>query len=464
MILATISEFIGRFHPLFVHLPIGILLIGLLFHWLSKLEKFKHLGSAVPLLMFFGAISAAFSCLSGYLLSKGGEYDGSTLDWHMWMGIGVLILAVILCFKTSKDLSATFYTILGVGLFVLISVTGHLGGSLTHGEDYLSSPFLSKSNEEEIKKIIPDVQKAVAYGDIVQPILQSKCYSCHGPNKQKGKFRMDSFEDLIKGGKQGEAILAGDVEQSELMRRILLPKEDKKHMAPSGKTQLSEDEIALLHWWIEKGADEKQLVAQMEQSEKIKPLLLALQSDGQENISLPIIPQQEIGPANQNAIQKLTDAGILVMPVAQNSNYLMANFVMVPQATDEQVELLKEIKEHLIWLKIGETKITDEALSVIGTCTNLIQLQLNHTSVSDKGMAFLKNLLQLQSISLVGTKITDNGLRSLSGLKNLQTIYLYQSAVDKNQIPALSKLFAKAKLDTGGYIVPTLASDTIVVK
>src|SRR5690606_14151525 len=129
------------------------------------------------------------------------------------------------------------------GLFVLISITGHLGGTLTHGSDYLTFAFVNDDLENKTVKVIPDVQKALAYEDIIQPILQNKCYNCHGPNKQKGKFRMDSPESLMKGGKEGEVIVTNNAEESELIRRLLLPIEDKHHMAPEGKDQLTENEI-----------------------------------------------------------------------------------------------------------------------------------------------------------------------------------------------------------------------------
>lgn len=463
MIIESILEFIGRFHPLFVHLPIGILLIGLLFQWISRIEKYSKLQIAVPALLFFGVISAAFSCITGYLLSLSGEYDGSTLDWHMWMGIGVLIVAIALCVKLNRSKVDLLYKVLAIGLFILISATGHLGGSLTHGSDYLSAAWVSGGSGTEIRKIIPDVQQAAVYDDIVQPILQNKCYNCHGPNKQKGKYRMDITEDLIKGGKEGGAIVLGNAEESEIIRRLLLPKDDKHHMAPSGRAQLTENEIALLHWWIEKGADFNKLVKDIEQSEKIKPMLLALQSDQQKKEVPPIIPVEEVKAANENDIQKLKDAGMVVMPVAQNSNYVMVNFVMAPQAGDKEVELLTAIKEQLVWLKMGNTKITDDALAIIGMFPNIIQLQLNNTEVSDKGMEFLKNLQKLQSLSLVGTEVTESGVRVLSEIKSLQSIYLYQTAVDKATIEELQGLFSVAKLDTGGYIVPTLPSDTTLV-
>jgi len=52
----------------------------------------------------------------------------------------------------------------------------------------------------------------------------------------------------------------------------------------------------------------------------------------------------------------------------------------------------------------------------------------------------------------------------LKTIKNLRSIYLYQSAVDKTEWPALKKIFPKTILDSGGYTVPTLVTDTTQVK
>ena len=104
-------------------------------------------------------------------------------------------------------------------------------------------------------KNITDVQEAKLYEDIVQPVLQTKCYSCHGPQKQKGKLRMDNPQFILKGGKNGEIVLAGKADESEMIKRILLPENDKKHMPPKQKPQLTEKETMLLHWWVQQGAD-----------------------------------------------------------------------------------------------------------------------------------------------------------------------------------------------------------------
>lgn len=87
MFLFAFTDFIGRFHPLLVHLPIGILLFTLLLQWLSTKEKWAALKTVIPLGYLFGAGSAIASCITGYLLGSAGEYDETVLNLHQWMGI-----------------------------------------------------------------------------------------------------------------------------------------------------------------------------------------------------------------------------------------------------------------------------------------------------------------------------------------------------------------------------------------
>ena len=128
-----------------------------------------------------------------------------------------------------------------------------------------------------IIKPIPNVQEAYVYNDVVRPILQTKCYSCHGVNKQKGKLRMDDAVMLMKGGKDGKVIEPGNADSSELIKRLLLPVDNEDHMPPKEKPQPSESQIVLLQWWISQGASFVKKVKEVDQPDKIKPFLLALQ-------------------------------------------------------------------------------------------------------------------------------------------------------------------------------------------
>ena len=139
----NITFFIGRFHPVLVHLPIGILLVAFAFHLLSFTSKFRKLKSAVRPSLFFGMLSALTAAVSGYYLSSEGGYDERLLTQHKWMGFATTGLTLIIFLFSrkhsfiTKDDRKKAVSILFFPLVILLTWTGHLGGSITHGDDFL---------------------------------------------------------------------------------------------------------------------------------------------------------------------------------------------------------------------------------------------------------------------------------------------------------------------------------------
>lgn len=464
--LLSITEFLGRFHPLLVHLPIGILLVGIVMHWLSRKPKYQNLRPGITVTLLLGAISAVFSCISGWLLANGGEYDGPVLDQHMWMGIGVAVIAILYYLlytgKLSLRLPSYLPYLLSLVLVLILSITGHLGGTLTHGEGYLTAAFAEKEKKVE-KKIIPDVQQAKAYSDIIQPMLESKCYSCHGTSKQKGKLRLDSENYILTGGEDGAAIVPGKSNESILFQRLMLEETDKKHMPPKGRPQLTSSEIELIHWWISNGAAFDKSVSELEQDEKIKPLLLALQSAGAA-AAKPDVPAAPVAAGDAATINSLKEAGATIIPVATGSHYLSVNFISSPVVTTKEIRLLEKLAPQLVWLKISGAPVGDSVAASIAQLTQLTRLSMDRTDISDQGIKELKSLSNLQFLNIVGTKVTKDGLSALQSLPNLQSVYLYQSGITGEDLPALQLLFPGITLDTGGYSLPLLEGDTSEVK
>jgi mono/diheme cytochrome c family protein/uncharacterized membrane protein len=463
--LLGITDFIGRFHPLLVHLPIGILLLSGLFLFLSAREKYASLKSAVTVSLFLGMLSAIASCISGFILSNSDDYDASMIAKHQWFGIATAIVSIVAYYLAKKNIKQLKWAMLVMVLLIII--TGHLGGSITHGSDYLTKAFSSggESGGDIKRKPIADIQNAVVYSDMIQPILEARCYGCHGPNKQKGKLRLDEPDRILKGGEDGKVIITGKPGESDLIERILLSKEDDDHMPPKEKPQLSKQDIDLLHWWVSNGADFNKKVSEFTQTEIIKPVLLALQTgDMVSENNLSDIPVKEIGKADEKIIAKLKERGVAVSQIAVNSNYLSVNFVAVDSVTENDLELLQSIKKQLVWLKLGNSSISDKDLSSISKLTSLTRLYLERTAVTDKSLEQLKELTELHYLNLSGTKISDAGLEKLKELKKLKQIYLYQTTIKGNEWTQLKQNFPDTKIDTGGYIVPLLASDTIELK
>ncbi len=347
-------------------------------------------------------------------------------------------------------------------LLLSVSLTGHFGGSLTHGEDYLTAAWIAEETAAVAAKPIADVQGAAVYADVVQPLLQKGCYNCHGAQKKKGGLRMDTEAYLLKGGKGGEIIRSGNAAESELIKRLLLPREHEDHMPPKQKPQLTEHQVALLHWWVEQGASFDKKVAQLQQPPQLKPILAALQAGGREPATA-LIPAQKVPPADAKAIKALQDKGVVVLPMDAQSPWLALNFVTA-RFTDADAALLLPLKKQVLMAKLNGLPIGDATLNILGQCPNIAVLQLNNTGITDRGLAKLQSLSQLRSLSLVGTKVSATGVAALRHLRQLQNLYLYQTGAGGKEALKLKALFPKTALDTGGYVLAALAADTTEVQ
>jgi mono/diheme cytochrome c family protein len=104
--------------------------------------------------------------------------------------------------------------------------------------------------------LLADLPAPATAGDFardVLPILQRACFECHGPKLQKGGLRLDTREALKTGGDSGDILSAGKPEESELLRRIALPKGDPEVMPNRGEV-LPKAEIEAIRTWIQAGA------------------------------------------------------------------------------------------------------------------------------------------------------------------------------------------------------------------
>jgi uncharacterized membrane protein/mono/diheme cytochrome c family protein len=457
-------DFFGRFHPVLVHLPIGFLLLALVFQWLARKEKFMAIIPAIKIAFLLGMISAVLSCLSGWSLSSGGEYDETTLDYHKWMGISVAVVSIAGYWLADKP-STLFKNILSIATLVFIIITGHLGGTLTHGDGFLTKGLFGKGADSTIsaRKTIANVQEAVVFTDIIQPILTDKCGSCHSAKKQKGGLRLDAQEWILKGGKEGKVFVSGNPTGSELYKRALLDPLEEKHMPPKGKPQLTEQEMNLIHWWISSNGAFDKKVKDLGQPAKILPALLAMQSAAT-NMKKPSIPEGTVDPVSPIILDSMHNAGIIVLPVAANSNYLSANFVSIQKVTEQTVALLQLIQKQLVWLKLGYANLSDNSWKIIGQCINLTRLSIDHTNLTDTQIIHLAGLKNLQYLNLVGTKITVQGIQQLRTITTLEDLYLGQTSIKGNDFISLQKQFPKTILDSGNYHLENLVSDTQIVK
>ncbi|MFC4870508.1 DUF1549 domain-containing protein [Negadavirga shengliensis] len=264
-------KFLGRLHPLAVHFPVSLLLFAA-FLELFTLGKFAHkLRPGINLLVLAGVGAALFSVVLGLLLANIEDYGGTTLNLHQWTGIATAVLGLVVLYFMNQVLNKKQWAKVKAyrtSLFITalaVSVAGHFGASLTHGEEYLTSVL--PWNEDAYSPADMDIdlvafeedgadmseEKQVKLVGQVRAVFAHSCYNCHSAAKTKGELRLDQKELVFQGGESGPVIVPGNPGKSELVRRIKLPKSHKDAMPSKGKS-LSKDEIALITLWVEKGA------------------------------------------------------------------------------------------------------------------------------------------------------------------------------------------------------------------
>ena len=465
------SELIGHLHPLIVHLPIGILIFAYTMMVLQSIQK-SDMESAIHLAFLLGAISSIFACIAGWLLAQSGDYETDAIFKHQWTGLSTAVFSILAYFLKK------YRWILATLTIILLTITGHLGGNLTHGEDYLFSSqsktptttdstaiasFTTTDTSQNANQTL--VRKSFVYRDKVVPILKTKCYNCHSASKKKGGLRLDTETFIKKGGKNGQILLAGNPSKSTLFTHLILPEDDDKHMPPKGKTQLTKSEISAIHFWIKKGAsfvEEIETITNESTITQIPNLVIPnskITSEGITNIPANETDKnteikllsQNMEAASSTILEKLKQQNIEITNLGNGSNYLSANFVNVRNYQPSLVDNLENITNQLVRLRLSNQPINDEAVKKIATFKNLTRLNLSHTSISDASLEYLKALPKLEHLNLYGTNITDKGLAVLVKYPNLKVVYLWKTNVSKSGIEQLKKALPALQIETGEF-------------
>ena len=243
-------QFLGRFHPLIVHLPIGFILLLAALEILSRFPRWKAANGSAGYILALTVPAAVLAAASGWLLSRGGDYEAALVRLHFWTGLATAAGGLLsgLCYWLGRV--AAYRMALFVTVMALV-VASHFGGSLTHGRGYLlrdAPSWLRGSPSGRLAATAGDAE--AEFVALAKPILDQYCVACHGPEKAKGGLRVDTLAALRAGGDSGPAILPGKPQQSELLRRMRLPSSDDDHMPPEGKPQPEEAAKLQLERWI----------------------------------------------------------------------------------------------------------------------------------------------------------------------------------------------------------------------
>lgn len=431
---------LGRMHPMLLHLPIGFLVLLAILPVLKKEIQPDAFYTIQSFLLYLAALTATVTAVMGLFLAQEAGYESDLVNWHKWFGVGVSFLTYgLLLWRDQFPKQNTVFNIAaGVNVLVLL-IAGHLGASITHGEDYILAPIRPAK-----PAITADIPIFVA---TIQPILEEKCYNCHNESKAKGKLVMTSVEKLLKGGKHGPVWLAGHADSSLLVQRIYLPLGAEEHMPPEGKPQLTAEEIELLHVWIQAGADVQQVLNDLEKTDTL--YLLANAAIQKRLVEQGDQPPYAFNFAAEKTIKELNNPFRSVYPVAIGSPALQAEIFVRQSYQPEFLQELTKIKEQLVSLNLTNMPIQDADLKTIAQFPNLEKLILNGTDISGQTLAELKVCTKLQSLALSNTAVQKEQLAVLHDFPALKKVYIWNTAISPEAVAELETELPNLHIDIG---------------
>ena len=460
---SELQLFLGRLHPLIVHLPIGFILLTVVLEGLGRTRRFVRVRHAVPLALVMSALSSVGAVLAGYLLAESGGYSGELVGWHERLGISVAAattLAVALHWAARRQrrrvLWRAYAGVLSTTLGLVV-IAGHLGGTLTRGPDYLTEYMpepllvlarLLPEQEAEVRAGFTYPDEAVIYEHLVAPVLEARCVTCHGPEKQKGDLRLDSPEGITAGGTSGPVLVPGRPAESRMIQRIWLPPDHEEIMPPRGRQPLAAAEAELLRWWVEQGASFDEAIGRSQPPPGVLAILEQVAGPPEERVA-PVL-RSEVLPPDSASLEAARAAGLALRPIAAGSHFLRASCVSTAESCGAtQLQSLLPLADQLTELDLSGSGVVDADLAAIGRLHHLTRLSLDGTGVTDAGLGHLRGLAHLEYLNLYDTAITDAGLQGLSGLSNLRSLYLWQTGATREGVERLAERLPRLAIVLG---------------
>jgi len=436
------EQFLGRFHVLAVHLPIGLIVLLPLLEiagaWRPALRE------AAAFVLGFGLVACLGSLALGYLLAWGAGETGATVTRHLWgaiaLSIGMIACALVrpawssgassAAERSWKSTSANREQMWGTPgarlgrhaypsllVFVMLALvwTAHQGGSLTHGSNYLSA-YMPAPLRNMLSFGVVKAAPNSFYGRQIDPVLEAKCVSCHGSGKMEGGLRLDSYRRLMSGGKDGAAIVPGEPEKSLLLQRVTLPTDNKHFMPAEGRPPLRPEEIAWIRAWIQQGASGSAAT-------------LTGVSVPAPSTELPLQPVGDYSALMEQIRATQSGVGAKLRPLSSKpSDGLVLNTVDVAATFDDaQLATFRKFAPYIVEADLARTQLTDASFATLAQFTHLRMLHLEGTAVTGNGLTKLSTLSRLTYLNLGGTKVTSAAVAPLKSMKNLRHLYLFDT-------------------------------------
>lgn len=496
----------ARLHPAAVHFPIGLIATAAFFELLAVVRPQRRVNSpesgpsprqvsstAVACLTV-GALSAALSAWTGWELAEH-EPPGSSLAgillWHRWIGVAVACLALgaaLLGQVGRMQRGASFRSLYRLILFPTAGLTlwgGHLGGSMVYGEDYYWSVFEEKSAAQPPAQSVPqpsvlDQQPAppgdgagvlaVDFQTEIEPIFTQSCVECHGPNRKRGKLRVDSLDQIAQ---RLDVLSPGNSAQSDLIRRLKLDPANADFM-PRDRDPLTPAQIDLIARWIDswdgsvvgaaplaedRGAATPETTQALvdagtpgDKNAKVVSADSAVKTaaeDSEDDAALAQPPVEagfeivDLSSAQQaalaSAMQAVNARGASAVFIGANSEAVDVNLsVLGTTFSPADLALLSGLEPRLRWLNLAGLSIPDTAWRELSRYRELRRLDVRSTGVTDSALEHIASLPKLVSLNLVGNPLTDASARVLESIPSLQRVYLWQTGLTDSALSSLA--------------------------
>jgi len=461
---------LGRLHPLVLHLPIGLLLGALVLEALAARGKVAR--SALGAYLWLAAASAVVAASSGWILGHEEGYGGETLARHERLGIALAIASVLAALlhdpRGRAGVRLGLYRSALVVACVLLFPAGHLGSTLTHGDDWLDGPRAPRPRAEPrvepdtlgaglaqgaatgaptaapVDPPAPDATPSDVYGETIAPLLATYCTSCHGAQKRKGGLRLDSPEAILAGGEAGPVLAPGDPAASLFLVRARLPLEHEDHMPPEGKPQPGAEDLERLEAWVAAGAPFGRPGAGAAGEEQAATRAPSEPVRGAAADPAPTPPAEPAPPAE--ALAALTAAFVHAELLEPGRPELRVDVAAVARTFGdaEVAALLVPLAPFVAELSLARSAIGDSALERLAACRALRRLDLRATAVTSSGLAALARLPALEELNLAQTHLDEGAVEPLLALPGLRRLNLWEAGLSAE---ALARLRTRAELE-----------------
>ena len=454
---SPVLESFGRLHPLLVHLPLGLVFAAFAVEVTRLIQRRPTVSAFTPIALGLAALGAVAASGTGWFFAES-EASSDSLFWHRWLGISASIVLIALAWLAARatrssgegtQITPIVRSVL-LASALLVGWVGHLGGDMVWGENYVLQPIVKAwrgtpvnddTGAKEGAGSGTEPDKLAYYTSNVLPILQDRCYQCHGNGKHKGSLSMDVRSSLVSRDSRGSWIVqAGDPAHSLMIERCMLPAEDDDAMPPKGD-RLKASQLEVLRTWIAAGAVMPAGSATGQASEvggvRGAPVPASTaESRGPVKVAkgrsagLPALSDSQVAEA-----AALRGNGINAVPLSVGASTFAVSIPGGKGVGDVALAALIPIAPQIEELSFARAAVSDAGMMQMPSMPLVRSVRVDNTALTDVGITvLLSRTLEVETVNLVSTSATDGVFMVLAKLPRLQRVYVFNTQITSQGI------------------------------